>query len=230
MAIHAPPQRQLFGRGPAPCAWRGTGSQRFTDGGGHVAKLPSDLLADRLRLVGGGESSGLGGVRGGTQGVRADTRFAQSAAHIATTARRLRSVSEENPHPKPANRFLRGGLGTRCVRRDRVANVGAQARLDLLVVGREPRVGDAHFAERPCVRTPCRRRCGPSARAPRPRTDRDRIRRTSFPHSAYRHVRGWRSSDRAPAPTRQAAPVRSAECRSCPGSLRPLGDSSPRSS
>ncbi len=27
-------------------------SQCCTDGGGHVAKLPSDLLADRLRLVG----------------------------------------------------------------------------------------------------------------------------------------------------------------------------------
>jgi hypothetical protein len=43
---------------------------------GHMAKLPADLVADGLRVVGGGQSSRLGGIRGGTQGVRSHMRDA----------------------------------------------------------------------------------------------------------------------------------------------------------
>jgi hypothetical protein len=49
---------------------RGSGRRRQT------AELPSDLLADSLRTVGGGQSSRLSGVRGGTQRVRAHMRDA----------------------------------------------------------------------------------------------------------------------------------------------------------
>src|SRR4051794_32060805 len=44
---------------------------------GNTAKLPADLLADRLRPVRGRQSSRLGGVRGGAQGVRAHMRDAR---------------------------------------------------------------------------------------------------------------------------------------------------------
>ena len=54
--------------------------RQLSEGGsgrrGHTAKLPAELLADSVRLVRGGQSSRLGGVRGGTQSVCAHMRDA----------------------------------------------------------------------------------------------------------------------------------------------------------
>jgi hypothetical protein len=44
--------------------------------------------------------------------------------------------------------FLRMHVSARRVRDDRVADVGRQARFELLVVRREPRVADVYLAER----------------------------------------------------------------------------------
>ncbi len=57
-----------------------TDGRQLSQGGsgrrGHTTKLPADLLAERLRPVGGDQSSRLGGIRGGTQSVRAHMRDA----------------------------------------------------------------------------------------------------------------------------------------------------------
>ena len=54
--------------------------RQLSEGGsgrrGHTAKLPAELLADNVRLVRGGQSSRLGGIRGGTQSVCAHMRDA----------------------------------------------------------------------------------------------------------------------------------------------------------
>ncbi len=59
-----------------------TNRRQLSQGGsrrlGHPAKLPLDLLANRLRSVGGGQSNRLGRIRGGTQRVRAHMRDACS--------------------------------------------------------------------------------------------------------------------------------------------------------
>ena len=69
-----------------------TDGRQLSQGGsgrrGHTAKLPADLLAASLRPVRGGQSSGLGGIRGGTQGVGAHMGMlaACPAARAAATA------------------------------------------------------------------------------------------------------------------------------------------------
>jgi hypothetical protein len=63
-----PDERSPGPRGPDEIL---TDGRQLSQGGagrsGHTAKLPADLLADSLRLVGGGQSTRLGGIRGGTQ-------------------------------------------------------------------------------------------------------------------------------------------------------------------
>lgn len=55
-----------------------TDGRQLSQGGsglrGHTVKLPADLLDDRFRPAGSGQSSRLGGIRGGTQSVRAHVR------------------------------------------------------------------------------------------------------------------------------------------------------------
>jgi hypothetical protein len=55
---------------------RGQLSQGGSNGRGHTAKLPANLVADSVRPVGGRQAGGLGGICGGTKGVRAHVRDA----------------------------------------------------------------------------------------------------------------------------------------------------------
>ncbi len=94
-----------------------TDGRQLSQGGsgrrGHTAKLPADLLAHSLRLVGGGQPSRLGGIRGPEPGdgitgaaVPRSVRLEQSQDPLRCSppptprrfAGQLRSGSAENPH------------------------------------------------------------------------------------------------------------------------------------
>src|SRR5947209_7711974 len=68
-------REQSWSQRPGPVL---TNSWQLPEGGSgrrrNMAELPSDLVADRTRAVGGGEASRFGGVGGGAQGMRAHVR------------------------------------------------------------------------------------------------------------------------------------------------------------
>ena len=110
-----------------------TDGRQLAQGGsgrrGDMAKLPADLLSDRLRLVRGGQSSRLSGVRGSTECVRAHVRDARGLPGRSGGGYRGRSahltsgcVSDESPpglrdaklaagkRPKPVDGIARAAI------------------------------------------------------------------------------------------------------------------------
>jgi hypothetical protein len=68
-------------------------SQGGSDWRGHMAKLPADLVADRVLPVGSTQTCRLGGIRGGPQGVSSHMRDACGLAGCSGGGRRCRSAN-----------------------------------------------------------------------------------------------------------------------------------------
>lgn len=96
-----------------------TGQRQLSQGGsgrrGHTVKLPANLLADSLRPVRGGQSSGPGGIRGGAKGVRAHMSDTcglpcrsggrrRGSAHTASGTSSNEAAADLLCHPKLATR------------------------------------------------------------------------------------------------------------------------------